>query len=541
MYERAEYIYRYLGSVWKVLPRKERLLFSELWRGYQQVLGDVLQRGFEHDLATSVRDIPAFVTHRWNKYTFDSNNKSDSPAIFNSKVDLAEGVDLSINYLLVIEESGVSYTVDCRGTTPQRTTIFEIVNKINGAVGYTLAQPIYSNTIIQFTTQSVGATASLRFLDSTPNNAALEILGIKVSDLPYDANEFPWRYALPTEHRIWKIPTMQNAIREENVSLYLQEGVDYTVTPEKWVHFKAQPPSVLWARNTKVNAQLPAYNFGWLIDYIDTSRDPEDYVLILQGLWFAYWMGPRPEFIKRALYLLFGLPVARAAGVVTDIQPPTGQYDSGTITVVETESEEEVEYPIPAGLETAVHVGETIEKFQPMCTGIDIWDKTNRPGFVETEIGYGNLGRFLTQDATWGRGDTDEAKAMRLLEEHTFLPQINVFSFIRQDISIGQVKFFLNAIKPLHKTYHLQMIIAAPDEPLDIREHMSWRYDVNLDPHLDMNLYIKQTAETRERYENGVEDLSLHLDPEGIQFGDSCTVIGWDWAGPRADWSRAAP
>lgn len=552
LYLRSSYMWRYLGSVWDLLPAGDRKLFAEYWKGLEQIFGDQLIRGFEHDLAVSINDITPFMTHRWNRYVFDSTTQSDTAATFTSKVDLGNTVDLRTNYMIAFrlrdKNTGllVEYEVDCRGNFAEVTTADEIVAHINTAVGRTIAQTVYSGSLIQFTTQRTGPTAVLQMLvpSDLAHNGMETVLGLRLSELPLDCNPYPWRYKLPTEHRIWELPTLQDRIRDMSIGTMLKLTEDYVITPEQYLYFKEQPPALMWARDTRVNDRLPAYNYGWLVDYVDTDRTPSDYLFILQGLWFAYWMGPRPEFIRRCLCLLFGLPVSVGRGVVSDVQPAPNTYTTGSVYIIDEASGDTLVYTVPAGLLPDVHVGEVVERFTPICTGIDIFDKVNRPGFVTTDIGRGNLGRFLTAEATLGEGDTDETKALKLLEEHTFLPQINVFAFVRPNVSISQIRQFLDAIKPLHKTYHLQMIIAAPDEPILVNEKFRWLYDVTITPTLDSNLWRKQVEQTRSEYETGTGDgalLELHLDSEVLQFSETVTIEVSDAWGPRPDlrWTYA--
>jgi hypothetical protein len=541
-----------LGAVWDKLPAKERNFFAEFWKGIEQVFGDQLVRGYEHDLAVSINDIAPFMTQRWNKYVFDTTTQSDAAVTFLSRTDLGNNVDLRYKYMVAFILREVStgqlrrIEVDCRGNFPERTTSAEIAAKINSAVGRSVVETVYAGSLLQFTTQYKGPDSVLEMV--TPTDMAHDgmeiILGLISADLPLNCNPYPWRYKLPSTHRIWEIPTLQDRIRDLSIGKMLATTTDYVITAEQYIHFKVQPTAVMWARDTRINERLPAYNYGWLVDYVDSDRSPQDYLFILQGLWFAYWMGPRPEFIRRCLCLLFGLPVSTGDGIVVDVQPAPNNYTTGSVTVADKATGDQLVYTIPQGLNPDVHVGEVVEKFTPLSTGIDIYDKVNRPGFVRTDIGRGNIGRFLTNKATWGEGDTDETKALRLLEEHTFLPEINVFAFVRPNIPIKQIRQFLDAIKPLHKTYHLQMIIAAPDEPIDLREKFQWLYDINITPTVDSNLWRKQFEQTRYEYEFGSGEgasLELHLDSEVLQFTESVTIGVRDAWGPRPDlgWTYA--
>lgn len=519
------------------MPLKDKERYAEMWRGFEQIFADQLQRAFEFDLSTALETCPVYVTTRWNRYSFDDTTRQDVPASFLSTKDLSERVNLSAKWLFAFKVDGILHEADLRGVDPTRTRIDEIVFKINAAAGFKLVSSAQNDATLQFTTQSVGPTASLEFVQaSTPQlTCTQELLGISANALPLKFPVFPHRYAMYSN--VWAIPSLQNAIRPDNVTSILREGVDYTVTPGNNIAFKEAPTSQYWAKVTRLHEKMPAYNFGWLIDYVDDTVSPEEYLLTLQGLWFAYWMGPRPEFIRRALYLLFGLPVARQSGVVREVVTMPDNAAGGHITILEDLSQLEVTYPIPASLKAQVKYGDLVERFQPLVDGIVVYDKVNRPGFVETDVGRDNISRFLTDDATRGIGDTDETKALRLLEEHTYLPQINVFAFTR-DVNLSAVKTFLDGIRPLHKAYHFQIVVADLEDELKLRDKFAWSTSFSLIPNLDANPYLATQPSTRDSYEAGGAG-DFYLDSEGIIFGERGSITVVDRNGPRPDLARS--
>src|ERR1019366_2472001 len=213
----------------------------------------------------------------------------------------------------------------------------------------------------------------------------------------------------------------------------------------------------MWAKDTLINYETPYNNFGYLMGLYD--QNTPNYLKSVQGLWFAYWQGPRPEFIRRALYLLFGLPTASKIGAVTAVTATTIG-----LTYVDTTTET---FTIPSGLAALVVVGQSLTQYQPLVSGIRVFDKVNYPGFLRLEIGRPAVRPFLTQNATLGPGpDTDETKALLLLEANSYLPQIDVNAFISPSINVANITSFLRNIQPRSRTFLLQILIGTVQDGL---------------------------------------------------------------------------
>src|SRR5690606_5257683 len=111
-----------------------------------------------------------------------------------------------------------------------------------------------------------------------------------------------------------------------------------------------------------------------------------------------------------------------------------------------------ITYTIPDGLDPVVSVGDSVKRFDSLTTGVSIIDRNNEPGFVENRLGRAGIARFLTDKATRGVGDTDETKALKLLEHHLFLPQILVEAVV-QRVNVGELVTFLDNMKPQWTEY----------------------------------------------------------------------------------------
>lgn len=505
--------FNFLGTVWDQLSEEDRERMGETWQGFEQAIAAVYQQFAEVNLNIAVRDLQAYATERWLNYTFGEDNFVTRPAMVTSNQDIGEGVNLTVRYLLRFSINGGSpIEVNLQGIIPGSTTIQEIVTKINIAAGFIFARAIFDDTIVQLVSNTVGAASRIQILETSipAANCAEFVLGVNLTDLPASYPEFRYPYVLGVE-KVASIPEFRDAIRDENVTTTLIEGTDYAVDRKTGiVSFAEEPPVSLWAKRTLIDKETPWNNFGFLMD-IYQENSPR-YVQVLQGLWYAYWNGPTPENVQRALYLLFGLPVAQESGTVTSV----------STTLIETVDNDGTErsFEVPLGLSPVVSVGEAVDRFQPLVTGITIFDKVNNPGFITNEVGRFGIQRFLTEDATTGTGDTDETKALTMLEEYTFLPQIAVDTFIYSDINLGNVLRFLNDIKPLNKTYLFQIIVGEFQDPVDLDDVVSFSPDIDLTPSIDSNETTWQTPALLLAYETGANE-GLDMDPEGVSFNES--------------------
>jgi hypothetical protein len=526
----SNYFYRFLSSVWDNLPNKDRDRFAELWKGYEQVWGDVLQRFLELDQAINIENIPVFLTERWNNYTFDDSTAVVQPAVLTSFQDISLGVNLTQQYELKVSVNGEApITIDCRGAVPENTSINEVVFRINKTVGFAFARGVFENTTIELRTQKTGPEASIEILptDNASRNAAELLFGLQDFEIPFKVPRFPFAYTLPSK-KISSIPALQDKIRSENLGYYVIEGPDFQIDRLNGIiRFREKPRENMWAKVTRVNEDVSFYNFGWLIDYVDQTIPEEDYQLNTQGLWFAFWQGPKPELIRRALYLLFGLPVSVRDGVVITKEDNVMSilHDDNVIRA----------YVLPGQLTWLVEVGDYTERFQPLVSGIDVFDKTNLPGFVQTEIGRDAIQQFALPEATRGADpNTDESKAIVALEEHTFLPQINVNAFVRPNINVGSIFNFLENIKPLQKDFYFQVIVAIFTEEISLQDIAGFTLNFDVTPNLDLNQTTVTLDGIRQAYESQAFP-EYDLDSDALFFGERGTLTFEDFTGPLPD------
>jgi len=505
----------FIGSVWNLLADDDKQRFGEVWQGIEQVTAAAYQKFIENNLNITTPDLQAYTTERWLPYTFNATNFVNQPATYTSSQDLSLGINLISRYLLKFSvDGGAPVEINIRGSNPMQTFIPEIVSKINAGFTFKFARGVFDDTVLQVASNTSGITSTIQFLPtSIPSaNASEFVLGILDTDLPLTLPEYPWIYSSPYPNLV-EIPALQNSIRDESITETLVTGTDYKIISNKHISFKEPPPATMWARRSLFDQENPWNNFGFLMDIY--QKNSPRYVNVIQGLWFAFWTGPRPSNVRTSLYLLFGLPTAQEDGVVTSVTLTqiTTTGNDGTVRVFE----------IPSGLEAIVVAGQPVKHFDALVTGIEVLDKVNRPGFIEDEIGRDGIGRFLTENATRGPGDTDETKALRMLEEYTFLPQISVDSFIYPDINLGNVKIFLDAIKPLNKTYLFQVIVGKFKDDVGLLERLGEDYDIDITPNLDSNQTTFLLPIDLDTYET-VNNEGLDLDSDGFQFREAVGV-----------------
>lgn len=511
-----QHYFNFLGTVWDLIPESDKDRFGELWFSYEQIIAATYQEFGEARLSIAVKDVVQYNTKRWLPYAFDENSFVPKPAIFTSTQDLSQGVNLIGQYLIRLNiDNGTPIEIDLRGALPVTTTLSEIISKINTAVGFTLARAVSDNALLQLVSTTLGPDSKIGILvPSDPLKDATEyVLGILQSQLPVEVPEFPWVYGLQYAN-IYSIPELRSHIRDETVSLELTEGVDYILERQfNTIRFKTEPPTEMWAKRTLFDDETPWNNFGFLMGVYQPNKP--SYKAVIQGLWYAFWSGPKPDNLRRALYLLFGLPTAQEICTVTAV----------STTVITTASPDGIirDFDIPVGLLAIVTVGQVLQKFQPLVDGIDVFDKINNPGFIDSEIGRAGIQRFLTDEASRGSGDTDETKALTMLEEHTFLPQISVDAFISPDIDLGSVKTFLDSIKPLSKAYLFQVIVGTFRDNMPLVEQLDMDIGIDITPNFDNNQTTFLPLVDLQTYETTNND-ALNLDSEGFSFGEAVEI-----------------
>jgi hypothetical protein len=429
-------------------------------------------------------------------------------------------------------DGGAAAEIDLRGTNPSATTLAQMVSKINTALGAPIARAT-NGQLLDFKSLTTGPTSKLTFLPaSNPSaDASAVILGLDPAvDLPYQTPGFPYEYQLP-DRFVVGIPELQTTIHDYEYTVKLSQQSDYVVEfGTGIISFREIPPEKMWAADTLINKETPYNQFGFLMDLYDSNTPA--YLKAVKGLWFAFWTGPRPENIRRAMYLLFGLPTASQQGIVTSVTTSVIklQYDDDSTEVFE----------IPPELVAIVTAGQSVGRFQPLVSGIQVFDKINYPGFMTREGGRPAVAPFLVEGATTGIDpDTDESRALRTLEEHTYLPQIDVNSFVSPDIKLSNVQAFLKNIQPKSRQYLFQVLVGTFRDKIPISDEGSrtatnsnfpngipaLAFDITFDVTANVDWNINRDADSTSLEDSETNDYTyLVLDSHVFTQGDRASI-----------------
>jgi hypothetical protein len=478
----ANWMFGYLNDFYDLLPEDDSNSFAEVWQAYVRIYGDFWAQTIDRDASTSIQYMPLYNTQRWRPYELDSTTAVAFSATYQTLTDLSQGVNLVTKYLFRFAiDGGSPIQVNLQGYNPASTLPTEIVATINAAAGFTFAKLVLGNSLILLTSSTSGPNSSIQFLQATslPADAGSLITGLDLIDnASLTFPTFPYTYQLG-DTAIASIPALQDKIHDELVAVSLTEGANYSIQLGTGIiSFAATPPAIVWAKNTLVNYEVPYNNFGYLMNIYDSNT--AQYQETVQGLWYAFWTGPRPENIRRSLYLLFGLPVAGRVGTVTS-------QNSTTITLTYTDTTTET-FNIPSQLVSIVTNGEAVTQFQPLVSGISVLDKISQPGWVATDIGRYGIQYLLTENATRGLDpNTDESRALKTIEQNAYLPQIDVNAFAGSNVNLANVKSFLGNMQPKSRTFLFQVLVATLQEQLTIEEAFALGITIDVTSNTDSN------------------------------------------------------
>lgn len=195
------------------------------------------------------------------------------------------------------------------------------------------------------------------------------------------------------------IPYLQEVIKVDEALLgtdddpRLREGVDFDVA-DGWVMLRSplSIPDRLWAEIILTNnSDAISSNFGIVVGLPRSSFESDDlqssYLTAVKGLTFVLFRGPSYTNVRIAGQVFCNLPIAESAGTITEILPDFDLVENlGRITIEDADTlSRSYYYPRTMELETNPdtelpwEVGDTIERFQPLCTGVLVRDYISHP------------------------------------------------------------------------------------------------------------------------------------------------------------------
>lgn len=280
------------------------------------------------------------------------------------------------------------------------------------------------------------------------------------------------RTYFPVSPLITDIPTLTEMIVSVDDTAVIRRNVDYFLEtyrntpclrfvsgigggPDIWE--QQVPPSRLWAEYTYVdNRPTIEANFGLAagltLDQFESLPETVDYLSAVQGLWYAYFNGPKPDKIRIGAQIFLGLPFSEVAGTIIELRqnfsPTRGRIliqDAVTTEIIRAYT-----YPGSLGLEinptTGIQyaAGDTVAAFAPLVSGVEVVD-------------------FIT-DPRWFQGLVAQGVFTEVQKYHTYLVRVDSAAFTLEALSL--VRDFTLTIKPTY-TYPIFVVSLTP-ERLDV-------------------------------------------------------------------------
>lgn len=251
--------------------------------------------------------------------------------------------------------------------------------------------------------------------------------------------------AIPVDDLVVSIPRLQVQIADSTDAL--EEGRDYSIkrvevngVQVNAIVFRAgtfapqdPPVSSYWAEQTHLdNSPAIEANFGHLVpplssrSYKDWKEElPNlDYLSAVRGLWYAYWGGPSVYRMRVGVQILLGLPFAEEAGTVVEVNDLFSSKE-GRLLVQDKNGAivRSYFYPRAVGPST-FRVGDSVEKFAPLCGGVEILDWVNSPSWGENLATTGALSRLQRYFKFMLRGNADAFDPAHLIFAADFIKNI---------------------------------------------------------------------------------------------------------------------
>ncbi len=193
------------------------------------------------------------------------------------------------------------------------------------------------------------------------------------------------------------------------------------------------PPtrSQLWAPLAHVDEHEIQKIYGPLVG-MDAVKSSESYARRVQGAFFALMNGPAIENVHIGVHLALGLPAAKIDGVVTEVavqRDAVGRVIRQTMTI--SGADGVAIHELDPGLPSlwSVGLGDRVEKFQPLTSGVEVLD-------VET-------------DPNWGTRFGGTAPTEKSLERWNAFGVLADVSALGDDASIYDAVKFAIRIRPL--------------------------------------------------------------------------------------------
>lgn len=213
---------------------------------------------------------------------------------------------------------------------------------------------------------------------------------------------------------------------------YWYEGVDHRIEGDKLL-FKKEPPDVLYANRVLIN-KYDLYNLYGSLLGLSKEKDSEIYLYKIQALWRILKSGATPTNLRLSTYVFYNLPFAYENSVIKEV----------AATTLTAEGEHTYTYDLPATLKWEVAVGDSVTKYQPLCTGIHFYDYWNEP-LIISKLPLDDITKYI---------ESDDPTPEQIAQAEIWLPYsifaIGVAPAIYTIVARDTLLAFLRRLKPAY-------------------------------------------------------------------------------------------
>ena len=320
-----------------------------------------------------------------------------------------------------------------------------------------------------------------------------ELIAGDIVEVEYYVPEYLYKHEI--DPLIYAAPVLQDGI--DLPTIISIEGEGHEVRPG-WLYSNYDFDEV-WIPNLFVNEPTTASNFGEPIQFVrDNSLD---YLNSVKALWYCYWNGPSFQRIEDGSKILLGVPFSPTETTVVRRDETVSAED------VLLAADDGTKYVVESPLVPTVNAGEDVRAFEPLATGVEVWDYVTNPEWYkqfpnlyqmwdqfsvsgEPYTGYWDDRGFLDDGGFWddgGPGDPAELEALNkkffdLIKWFIFVVNIDA-SLLKSEDSLDDMIFYLDTIKPAYTKYLMLTELPGTDDIFKRRatDSISGEIDMGLD------------------------------------------------------------